>query len=183
MRYDWFKQLSINQFESVLRFSQISIRIRIRIQLLVIVYYEVMLYISWCLWNSVMFHNIFSNFFFRIGIRIRIPLAKSITKVMLCVLKITTKFGVVPQSHLCSRWGSGSGSWFYFGFQYQIYISYIEDTHQILFGSANSFEIYCAHMKSPRTYGQTNRRTDWRTDGNFFWMFCLLRHTKHEHSS
>ena len=39
--------------------------------------------------------------FFRISffrIRIRIPLAKSITKVMLCVLKIPTKFGVVPQS-------------------------------------------------------------------------------------
>ena len=31
-------------------------------------------------------------------IRIRISLSKPITKVMLCVLKITTKFGVVPQS-------------------------------------------------------------------------------------
>ena len=45
--------------------------------------------------------------------------------------------------------GSGSGSWCYFGFQYQTYISY---THQILFGPANSFERYCVHMKSPRTY-------------------------------
>ena len=35
-------------------------------------------------------------FFFRI--RIRIPLAKSITKVMLFVLNVPTKFGVVPQS-------------------------------------------------------------------------------------
>ena len=29
---------------------------------------------------------------------IRVPLAKSITKVMLCVFKIPIKFGVVPQS-------------------------------------------------------------------------------------
>ena len=102
---------------------------------------------------------------------------------MLCVLKILTKFGVVPQffstSKSCSRWGSGSGSWFYFGFQYQTYISYIEDTHQILFGSANSFESYRVHIKSLRTYVQTDRQTD----GNFFCLFCLLRHTKHEHSS
>ena len=75
--------------------------------------------------------------------------------------------------------GLGSGSWFYFGFQYQTYISYIKDTHQILFGSANSFESYCVHMKSPRTY----RQTDGQTDGNFFCLFCLLRHTKHESSS
>ena len=33
MRDDWFKLFSINQFESVLRFSQILIRIRIRISL------------------------------------------------------------------------------------------------------------------------------------------------------
>ena len=69
-----------------------------------------------------------------------------------------------------------SGSWFYFGFQYQTYISYIEGTHQILFGSANPFESYRVYMKSPCT--------DRQTDGNgFFCLFCLLRHTKHEHSS
>ena len=73
--------------------------------------------------------------------------------------------------------GSGSGSWYYFGFQYQTYISYIEDTHQILFVSANSFESYCVHMKSPRTYSQTDRRKF------FLCLFCLLRHTKHKHSS
>ena len=37
-----------------------------------------------------------------------------------------------------SRWRSGSE--FYFDFQYLDYILYVEDTHQILFGSANSFE-------------------------------------------
>ena len=76
-----------------------------------------------------------------------------------------------------SKFCSGSGSWYYFGFQYQTYISYIEDPHQILFGSANSFESYCVHMKSPRTYSQTTRQTDRETDGNCLCLFCLLRHT------
>ena len=93
------------------------------------------------------------------------------------------------KSKFCSRSGFGSGSWFYFGFQYQTYISYIEDTHQILFGSANSFESYCVHMKNPRTYVhpdiQTDRRADGRTDRRkfFFYSSCLLTYTKHEHSS
>ena len=92
------------------------------------------------------------------------------------------------KSKFCSE--SGSGSWYYFGFQYQTYISDIEDTHQILFGSANSFKSYCVHMKSPRTYVQTDGRTDRRAGGHadrqteiFFCLFCLLRHTKHEHLS
>ena len=70
------------------------------------------------------------------------------------------------------------------------YISYIKDTHQILFGSADSFESYCVHYQNPRTYSQTdrqidrltNRRTDGRTDGRiFFCFFCVLRYTKHEY--
>ena len=94
------------------------------------------------------------------------------------------------KSKFCSRSGSGSGSWFYFGFQYQTYILYIEDTHQIFFGSANSFESYCvSHEKSTyvRTYIQTDRQTDRRTlrqtDRKFFFSSCLLAYTKHEHSS
>ena len=79
------------------------------------------------------------------------------------------------KSKFCSGSGLGSGSWFYFGFQYQTYVWYIEDTHQILFGSANSFESYCVHMKSPRTNRQTDRQKF------FFCLFCLL--TKREHSS
>ena len=70
------------------------------------------------------------------------------------------------KSKFCSGSGSGSVSWYYFGFQYQTYISYIEDTHQILFGSANSCDSYCVHMKSPRTYSQTDRQTD----GNFLLL-------------
>ena len=69
----------------------------------------------------------------------------------------------------CSE--SGSGSWYYFGFQYQTYISYIEDTHQILFGTADSFGSYCVHMKSPRTYSQTTRQTDRQTEFFFARFF------------
>ena len=68
----------------------------------------------------------------------------------------------------------------------QTYISYMEDTHQILFGSANSFKSYCVHMKSPRTYIQTSRRTDGQAGRQteiFFGLFCLLRHTNHENLS
>ena len=79
---------------------------------------------------------------------------------------------------------SGSGSWFYFGFQYPTYISYIEDTHQILFGSSDSFESYCVHRQDPRTYVQPDRQTNFQTDRRtFFCLFCVLRYPKHEHSS
>ena len=86
------------------------------------------------------------------------------------------------KSKFCSESGSGSGSWYYFGFQYQTYISYIEHTHQILFGSANSFKSYCVHMKSPRTYVHPDRQTDRQTE-IFFGLFCLLRHKNHKHLS
>ena len=78
------------------------------------------------------------------------------------------------KSKLCSE----SGSWYYFGFQYQTYISYMEDTHQILFGSANSFKSYCVHMNSPRTYVHPDRQTE-----IIFGLFCLLRHKNDEHLS
>ena len=67
------------------------------------------------------------------------------------------------KSKSCSRSGSGC----YFRFQYQTYISYIEDTDQILFGSANSFENYCVHSESPRTYVQQDNQTD-------RWKFFLF---------
>ena len=78
----------------------------------------------------------------------------------------SAKFFSISKS--CSRWGWGSGSWFYCGFQYQTNISYVEDTHQILFGSANSFETYYVHVESPRTYSHIDRQTDRWTNGHFF---------------
>ena len=78
------------------------------------------------------------------------------------MLNIPTKLGVAPQS-FCENQNSVQNQdqdQDYFGFQYQTYISDIEDTHQILFGSANSLESYCVHMKSPRTYVRTDIQTD-----------------------
>ena len=59
----------------------------------------------------------------------------------------------------------------------QTYISHIEDTHQILFGSANFLESYCVHIKSLRTYVHPDRRTDRQTDGNFFFVLVLSSKT------
>ena len=108
----------------------------------------------------------------------------SYTKVIHKIWCRSTKF--LWKSKFRSGSGFGSGSWFYFGLQYQTYISYIEDTHQIFFGSANSFESYCVHMKSPRTYVQSDIQTDRQTSRQteiFFGLFRLLRHKNHEHSS
>ena len=101
---------------------------------------------------------------------------KDIHQIWCCSAKFLWK------SKFCSGLGFGSRSWFHFGFQYQIYISNLEDTHQILFGSASFFESYCVHKKSPRTYVQPDIQTDGQTE-IFFCLFCFLRHTKHEHSS
>ena len=84
------------------------------------------------------------------------------------------------KSKFCSESRSGSGSWYYFGFRNQTYISYIEDTHQILFGSANSFKSYCVHMKSPRTYVHPDIPTDRQTDGNCFWLVLSSNLSKGE---
>ena len=156
MRYDWFKQFSINQFESVLRFTQISIRIRIRIPFLVIVYYKVMFYMIMMLMKFIFFQDQGQDFTIKINNKSYGFCFKDTHQIWCHSAKFFFK------SKSCSRSGSGSGSWFYFGFQYQTYISYIEDTHQILFGSANSFESYCVHSESPRTYVQLDRQTDRR---------------------
>ena len=86
---------------------------------------------------------------------------------------------LVQDKKFCSVLWSESRSWFSCGFQYQTYISYIDDTHQILFGSANSFESYCVHNQNPRTarhqVRQTNRQTDIQTYGIFFPLFLCSK--------
>ena len=122
-------------------------------------------------------------FFFRI----RISLWNSLEEVIHYMLKISTKFGVAPQS-FCENQNSVQNQdqdqdhGFHFGFQYQTYISFIKDTHQILCRSSESFESYCVHMQSLRTYVHPDIQTDIQTE-IFFGLFCLLRNTNHEHSS
>ena len=102
MRYDWFKQCSIDQFESVLRFSQISIRIRIRISFGNWFLYSYVLYVNDTHEFSFVPQTFSEFFFFRIRIRImttiRISLWNLLERVILYLLKISTKFGVAPQS-------------------------------------------------------------------------------------
>ena len=87
---------------------------------------------------------------------------------------ISTKLGEkIYFVRFLTIWHCWSGSWFYFGFQYQPYISYIVDTRQILFGSANSFESYCVHSQNSRTYSQTTRQIDRQTRGIFFACFVF----------
>ena len=51
--------------------------------------------------------------------------------------------------------------------------------------SRKNIVLLCSHEKSTyvRTSKQTDGRTDGRTGGIFFGLFCLLRHTNHEHLS
>ena len=92
---------------------------------------------------------------------------------MLYILKIPTKFGVALRKVFVKIK-------ILFRIRIRImilyihtYISYIEDTHQILFGSANFFESYCVHSQNPRTYSQTTRQTDRR---KFFLLVLCSKH-------
>ena len=103
MGYDWLKFFSINQFESVLRFSQISIRIRIRISFGNWFLYSYVLYVDDTHEIKFCSANFFQNSFFlririRIMSRIRIAQWNWLEKVILHMLKIFNKFGVTPQS-------------------------------------------------------------------------------------
>ena len=106
--------------------------------------------------------------------RIRILLWNTLERVILYILKISTKFGVAPQS-FCKNQNSvqeqDQDQDHDFTLDFNTTPTF--HTHQILFGSANSFESYCVHMKSPhekcpRTYVRTSRNPDRQTDGNFF---------------
>ena len=157
MRFDWFKQFLINQFELVLGFSRISIRIRTPFGNLILKSY--VLYVNST--HEIYFcsANFFQNFFFPdkdqdhdqdqdFSMKFIKKSYASYSKDTHQIWCRSAKF--LWKSKFCS--GSGSGSWFNFRFQYQTYISYIEDAHQILFASVNSFESYCVHSKDPRTY-------------------------------
>ena len=127
------------------------------------------------------------DFFFRIRIRIRISLLKSITKVMLCVLKIPTKFGVLPQSFYQNQNS--------FQDQDQDHDFTLDFNTRPTFHTQKTPTKFCVvpltpskvilsiakvHVQPDR---QTDRETDSQTDGNFFLLFCVLRPIKHEHSS
>ena len=131
----------------------------------------------------------FFRIFFFFRIRIRISLWNSLEKVILYVLKISTKFGVAPQS-FCENQNSVQNQ-----DQDQ------DQDHDITldFNTRPTFHTwkiptkFCSDPVSPskvivstwevhvRTYMQTDRQTDRQTDITFFGLLCLLRHKKHEH--
>ena len=115
--------------------------------------------------------HFFRFFFFMIRIRTKMSLSKSIKKVMLCVLKIPLKFSVIPQSFFQNQNPfQDQDHDFTSDFNTRPTISYIEETHQILCGSANSFESYCVHMKRPRAYVQPDIQPTRQTDRRKFFF-------------
>ena len=192
MRDDWFKLFSMNQFESVLRFSQISIRIRIRISFGNWFLYSYVLYVMILLKFSFVPQNFSEFFFFRIRIRvmcrIRISLWNLLEKVIRHMRKISTKFGVAPPSSCVN--------------QNSIQNQDQDQDHDITldFNTIPTFHTwktptkFCLHPLTPskvivstwkvhvRTYIQTSRHPDRQTK-IFFGLFCLLRHKNHKHLS
>ena len=139
MRYDWFKQFSIKQFESALRFSQISIRIEIS------------------------FGNLTMKF-----------IGKSYSLYTKDIHQIWCRSArFLWKSKFCSGSRSGTGSWFYFGFEYQTYISYIGDTHQICLDLLTPLKVIVSTWKVHVLIArQPNRQTD-RQAEIFFACFVF----------
>ena len=188
MCYDWFQQFLINEFEPVLQFSQISIRIRIRIL------FGNRFLLSYAL-NVNDAHEIqfcstkfFQIFFFHDQDQDHEDnqdfVMKFIKRSLLSILRIPTKFDVTLQS-FCENPNS---------FQDQeririmilLWIS-IPDLHFIHKRHPTQF---CLDPLTPskdcgstdKVHVSTARQTHRQTD-IFFCLFCLLRHTKHEHLS
>ena len=146
--------------------------------------------------------------------KIRISLWNSLEKVILYMLKISTKFSVVPQS-FCENQNSVQNQ----DQDQDLDITLDFDTVPT-FQTSTKFcfdpltpskvivSTWKVHTRTDRqtdrqthrqtyihtyihTATQTGRQTDRqtyiqtyrRTDGNFFCLFCLPRHTKHEHLS
>ena len=116
--------------------------------------------------------------------RIRISLWNSWEKVILHMLKISTKFGVAPQS-FCENQSSVENQ-----DQDQDHDITLDFNTRLTFHTWKTPTKFCLDPLTPskvivstwkvhvRTYIQTNRQTE-----IFFGFFCLLRHKNHEHLS
>ena len=123
-------------------------------------------------------------FFFRIMCRIRISLWNSLEKVILYMLKISTEFGVAPQS-FCENQNSVQNQ-----DQDQDHDITLDFNTRSTFHTWKTPTKFCLDPLTPSkvivstwkvhvpTYIQTDRQTDRRT---FFCLFCFLRHENHEH--
>ena len=108
--------------------------------------------------------------------RIRISLLKSLEKVILHILKISTKFGVAPQS-FCENQNS---------VQDQDHDFTLDFNTRPTFHTLKTPTKFCSDPLTPSKVIVSTSKVPVRTDRQteIFWcLFCLLRHTKHEHSS
>ena len=128
------------------------------------------------------FFRIFFIFRIRIMCRIRISLWNSLEKVILYVLKISTKFDVAPQS-FCENQNSVQNQdqdhdiTVHFNTR-PTFHTWKTPTKFCLDPLTPSKDIVCTWKVHVRTYIQTDRQTE-----IFFGFFCLLRHKNHEHLS
>ena len=114
--------------------------------------------------------------------RIRISLWNSLQKVIFYILKISTKFGVAPQS-FCENQNSVQN-------QDRDHDTTLDFNTRPTFHTWKTPTKYCLDPLTPskvivstwkvhvRTYIQISRQTE-----IFFGLFCLLRHKNHEHLS
>ena len=119
--------------------------------------------------------------------RIRISLWNSLEKVILYMLKISTKFGVALKS-FCENQNCVQNQ-----DQDQDHDITLDFNTRPTFHTWKTPTKFCLDPLTPskvtvstwnvrvRTYIQTGRQTDRRKF--FFCLFCLLRHTNHEHLS
>ena len=169
----------MNHFELVSGFSPISIRIRIRIPFCNLILKSYVLYVNNTHEIQFCSANFFQNFFFRITIRIS-PY-NLLTKIMLYILNMPTKFGVALQS-FCESQNS---------FQDQDHDFTLDFNTRPEFHTQKTPTKFCLDPLSPskvivstaRIHVLTAKQTGRQTDGNFFCLFCVLRLIKHEHSS
>ena len=121
--------------------------------------------------------------------RIRISLWNSLEKVILYMLKISTKFGVASQS-FCENQNSVQNQDQDQDQDHDITLDFnTRPTFHTWKTSTNCLDpltpskvIVSTWKVHVRTYIQTSRRTDRQTE-IFFCLFCFLRHKNHEHLS
>ena len=128
----------------------------------------------------------FRIFFFRI--MIRISLWNLLEKVILHMLKISTKFGVAPQSFRENENSVQNQD------QDQDHDITLDFNTRPTFHTWKTLTKFCLDPLTlskvivstwkvhVRTYIQTSRQTDRQTE-IFFGLFCLLRHKNHKHLS